>query len=150
MVYIAQRIERSHRPLGAFYRSRASHTRLHSRVHGNPHQRVRNPLNRVAVCCLSLYNNRQDTVLECLNTGSYVDRLIIAKKERKLQKGSGFHLDIVLVNVINLMCGVIGAPWMSAATVRSVAHVSSLTVMSRTHAPGQKPHIIEVKGSYTP
>lgn len=37
---------------------------------------------------------------------------------------------------------------MSAATVRSVAHVSSLTVMSRTHAPGQKPHIIEVKGTY--
>jgi len=45
-----------------------------------------------------------------------------------------------------MMCGLIGAPWMSAATVRSVAHVSSLTVMSRTHAPGQKPHIIEVKG----
>lgn len=78
----------------------------------------------------------------------YFYRLIIAKKERKLQKGSGFHLDIVLVNVINLMCGIIGAPWMSAATVRSVAHVSSLTVMSQTHAPGQKPHIIEVKGIY--
>lgn len=72
--------------------------------------------------------------------------MIIAKKERKLQKGSGFHLDIVLVSVCNFMCGIIGAPWMSAATVRSVAHVSSLTVMSRTHAPGQKPHIIEVKG----
>ncbi|KAL5234886.1 hypothetical protein ACI65C_002296 [Semiaphis heraclei] len=76
---------------------------------------------------------------------THISELIIAKKERKLQKGSGFHLDIVLVNFINLMCGVIGAPWMSAATVRSVAHVSSLTVMSRTHAPGQKPHIIEVK-----
>ncbi|XP_025420919.1 anion exchange protein 3 isoform X2 [Sipha flava] len=76
---------------------------------------------------------------------THISELIIAKKERKLQKGSGFHLDIVLVNFINLICGIIGAPWMSAATVRSVAHVSSLTVMSRTHAPGQKPHIIEVK-----
>lgn len=45
-----------------------------------------------------------------------------------------------------MICGFIGAPWMSAATVRSVAHVAALTVMSQTHAPGQKPHIIEVKG----
>lgn len=35
---------------------------------------------------------------------------------------------------------------MCAATVRSVTHVSAVTVMSRTHAPGDKPHIVEVKG----
>lgn len=29
--------------------------------------------------------------------------------------------------------------------MRSVAHVSAVTVMSRTHAPGEKPHLIEVK-----
>lgn len=46
----------------------------------------------------------------------------------------------------NVGCGLIGAPFMCAATVRSVAHVSALTVMSQTHAPGDKPHIIEVKG----
>lgn len=40
----------------------------------------------------------------------------------------------------------LGAPWICAATVRSVAHVSAVTIMSRTHAPGDKPHIIEVKG----
>lgn len=34
---------------------------------------------------------------------------------------------------------------MCAATVRSIAHVSALTIMSKTHAPGEKPHIIEVK-----
>lgn len=67
------------------------------------------------------------------------------KKERKLKKGSGFHLDIVLICLINVGCGFIGAPWMCAATVRSVAHISAVTVMSRTHAPGEKPHIIEVK-----
>lgn len=73
-------------------------------------------------------------------------RLIIDKKERKLKKGSGFHMDIVLVSLTNVMAGLIGAPFMCAATVRSVAHVSALTVMSSTHAPGDKPHIIEVKG----
>ncbi|XP_050526448.1 anion exchange protein 2 isoform X2 [Daktulosphaira vitifoliae] len=76
---------------------------------------------------------------------THISELIINKKERKLKKGSGFHLDIVLVNFINMICGLIGAPWMSAATVRSVAHVAALTIMSQTHAPGQKPHIIEVK-----
>lgn len=75
-------------------------------------------------------------------------RLIIDKKERKLKKGSGFHLDIVLVCMMNMVCGFIGGPWLSAATVRSVSHVSALTVMSRTHAPGDKPHLIEVKGTH--
>ncbi|XP_046676842.1 band 3 anion transport protein isoform X2 [Homalodisca vitripennis] len=76
---------------------------------------------------------------------THISELIIDKKERKLKKGSGFHLDIVLVCLSNVGCGLIGAPFMCAATVRSVAHVSAVTVMSRTHAPGDKPHIIEVK-----
>jgi solute carrier family 4 (anion exchanger), member 2 len=73
-------------------------------------------------------------------------RLIIDKKERKLKKGSGFHMDIFLICMLNMGSGIMGAPWVCAATVRSVAHVSALTVMSRDHAPGDKPHIIEVKG----
>ncbi|XP_046401181.1 anion exchange protein 2 isoform X2 [Ischnura elegans] len=76
---------------------------------------------------------------------THICELIIDNKDRKLRKGSGFHLDIVLVCLINTGCGILGAPWMCAATVRSVAHVSAVTVMSRTHAPGDKPHIIEVK-----
>uniref|UniRef100_A0A1B6DDV8 Anion exchange protein n=1 Tax=Clastoptera arizonana TaxID=38151 RepID=A0A1B6DDV8_9HEMI len=77
---------------------------------------------------------------------THISELIIDKKDRKLKKGSGFHLDIVLICLINVGSGLIGAPFMCAATVRSVAHVSAVTVMSRTHAPGDKPHIIEVKG----
>ncbi|KAL1517283.1 hypothetical protein ABEB36_001068 [Hypothenemus hampei] len=76
---------------------------------------------------------------------THICELILDKKERKLQKGSGFHLDIVLVCLVNVMCGSFGMPWMCAATVRSIAHTSALTVMSRTHAPGEKPHLIEVK-----
>jgi len=55
-------------------------------------------------------------------------------------------MDIFLICMLNMGSGVMGAPWVCAATVRSVAHVSALTVMSRDHAPGDKPHIIEVKG----
>ncbi|XP_031346274.1 band 3 anion transport protein-like isoform X4 [Photinus pyralis] len=76
---------------------------------------------------------------------THITELIIDKPERKLKKGSGFHLDIVLICLLNVGCGFIGAPWVCVATVRSVAHVQAVTVMSRTHAPGEKPHIIEVK-----
>lgn len=72
-------------------------------------------------------------------------RLILDKKERKLRKGTGFHLDIVLICLTNVIGGSFGMPWMCAATVRSIAHASALTVMSRTHAPGEKPHLIEIK-----
>ncbi|XP_018405916.1 PREDICTED: band 3 anion transport protein [Cyphomyrmex costatus] len=74
-----------------------------------------------------------------------ISELIIDKKERKLRKGNGYHMDIVVVCLMNVGCGLMGAPWCSAASVRSLTHVSALTVMSRTHAPGDKPHIVEVK-----
>lgn len=71
--------------------------------------------------------------------------MIIGKPERKLKKGCGIHLDIVLVCLINIICGIFGFPWLCGAAVRSIVHTSALTVMSRTHAPGEKPHLIEVK-----
>ncbi|XP_012285898.1 anion exchange protein 3 isoform X2 [Orussus abietinus] len=74
-----------------------------------------------------------------------ISELIIDKKERKLRKGCGYHMDIVVVCLMNVGCGLMGAPWCCAASVRSLTHVSAVTVMSRTHAPGDKPHIVEVK-----
>lgn len=71
--------------------------------------------------------------------------LIINKKERMLRKGTGFHIDFLLMSCLNIFCGLIGGPWMSAAIVRAISHIMSLTVMSQTHAPGEKPHILEVK-----
>ena len=44
-------------------------------------------------------------------------------------------------------CAIIGAPWMCAAAVRSLTHLNAVTVMSTTHAPGEKPRIIEVRGT---
>lgn len=71
--------------------------------------------------------------------------LIINKKERMLRKGTGFHIDFLLMSLLNMFCGLIGGPWMSAAIVRGISHIMSLTLMSQTHAPGEKPHILEVK-----
>lgn len=62
---------------------------------------------------------------------SQISELIVDKPERGLKKGSGLHWDIVLLCLLNTFCGIFGMPWHCAATVRSVTHVSSVTIMSR-------------------
>lgn len=69
----------------------------------------------------------------------------MSKKERRLVKGSGFHLDLLLIVILGAFCPLFGLPWLTAATVRSVTHVNALTVMSKATAPGEKPKIQEVK-----
>uniref|UniRef100_A0A8B9K7L6 Anion exchange protein n=1 Tax=Astyanax mexicanus TaxID=7994 RepID=A0A8B9K7L6_ASTMX len=74
-----------------------------------------------------------------------ITTLIVSKKERMLIKGSGFHLDLLVIVAMGGICALFGLPWMAAATVRSVTHVNALTVMSKAVAPGDKPRIQEVK-----
>uniref|UniRef100_A0A8C4RXV4 Anion exchange protein n=1 Tax=Erpetoichthys calabaricus TaxID=27687 RepID=A0A8C4RXV4_ERPCA len=74
-----------------------------------------------------------------------ITTLIISKKERMLVKGSGFHLDLLLIVAMGGFCALFGLPWLAAATVRSVTHANALTVMSKAVAPGDKPKIQEVK-----
>ncbi|XP_016382908.1 anion exchange protein 3-like, partial [Sinocyclocheilus rhinocerous] len=74
-----------------------------------------------------------------------ITTLIVSKKERHLVKGSGFHLDLLLIVTLGAICPLFGLPWLTAATVRSVTHVNALTVMSKAIAPGEKPMIQEVK-----
>ncbi|XP_023837144.1 anion exchange protein 3 [Salvelinus sp. IW2-2015] len=74
-----------------------------------------------------------------------ITSLIVSKKERRLVKGSGFHLDLLLIVTLGAMCPLLGLPWLTATTVRSVTHVNALTVMSKATAPGEKPMIQEVK-----
>uniref|UniRef100_A0A8D1J6H1 Anion exchange protein n=1 Tax=Sus scrofa TaxID=9823 RepID=A0A8D1J6H1_PIG len=64
---------------------------------------------------------------------------------RRLLKGSGFHLDLLLIGSLGGLCGLFGLPWLTAATVRSVTHVNALTVMRTAIAPGDKPQIQEVR-----
>jgi hypothetical protein len=71
--------------------------------------------------------------------------MILNKKEFKMKKGSGFHLDMILVGSMTFMCSLFGLPWMCPATVRTIAHVSALSVMSTHHAPGEKPKLMQVK-----
>lgn len=52
-------------------------------------------------------------------------RLIMAK-QNKLKKGSGIHLDMLVVALVTTVTSLLGMPWMVAATVRSLAHLRSL------------------------
>ncbi|KAI4900321.1 hypothetical protein NFI96_028607 [Prochilodus magdalenae] len=74
-----------------------------------------------------------------------ITTLIVSKKERMLVKGSGFHLDLLIIVAVGGISAVFGLPWLAAATVRSVTHTNALTVMSKAVAPGDKPRIQEVK-----
>ncbi|XP_078385716.1 band 3 anion transport protein-like [Cetorhinus maximus] len=76
---------------------------------------------------------------------SQITTLIVSKAERKLVKGSGFHVDLLLIAVMGGISAFFGVPWLSATTVRTVTHCNALTVMSKSVAPGDKPQIQEVK-----
>ncbi|KAL7860595.1 hypothetical protein AOLI_G00169440 [Acnodon oligacanthus] len=71
---------------------------------------------------------------------SQITTLIVSKPERKMMKGSGFHLDLLLIVAMGGASSVFGVPWLSAATVRSVTHVNALTVMTK----GPKPEVEKV------
>jgi len=66
----------------------------------------------------------------------------------KCKKGSGLHWDVVLLCLLNVPGALFGGPWICAATVRAIAHLSALTVMSTTHKPGESPKIVEVRGKF--
>jgi len=51
---------------------------------------------------------------------------LINSGDHKLQRGSGYHLDLVVVGGLIALCSLIGLPWLVAATVRSLNHVRSL------------------------
>ncbi|XP_027948601.1 band 3 anion transport protein [Eumetopias jubatus] len=76
---------------------------------------------------------------------SQITTLIISKPERKMVKGSGFHLDLLLVIGMGGVAALFGMPWLSATTVRSVTHANALTVMGKASAPGAAAQIQEVK-----
>uniref|UniRef100_A0A8C9I3E1 Anion exchange protein n=1 Tax=Piliocolobus tephrosceles TaxID=591936 RepID=A0A8C9I3E1_9PRIM len=76
---------------------------------------------------------------------SQITTLIVSKPERKMVKGSGFHLDLLLVVGMGGVAALFGMPWLSATTVRSVTHANALTVMGKASTPGAAAQIQEVK-----
>ncbi|XP_069936990.1 band 3 anion transport protein-like [Cherax quadricarinatus] len=71
--------------------------------------------------------------------------LILSKPERKMVKGTGFHWDLFLSCFINLISGLLGAPFMGPACVRTVSHTAALTITTPASYPGESPKIQGVR-----
>ncbi|CAF0933984.1 unnamed protein product [Didymodactylos carnosus] len=68
-----------------------------------------------------------------------ITAVIINRKEFKLKKKSGYHLDMFILSLTILFSSLLGLPWFVAATVLALSHVNALKLMSENTAPGEKP-----------
>ncbi|CAH8624503.1 unnamed protein product [Heterobilharzia americana] len=68
-----------------------------------------------------------------------ITAVIVNRREHKLKKGAGYHLDLLVVSLTILSNSLLGIPWFVAATVLSINHVLSLKKESETNAPGERP-----------
>ncbi|XP_018376188.1 PREDICTED: electroneutral sodium bicarbonate exchanger 1 isoform X5 [Trachymyrmex cornetzi] len=74
-----------------------------------------------------------------------ITAVIVNRKENKLKKGCGYHLDLFVLSILIEICSVMGLPWFVAATVLSINHVNSLKLESECAAPGEKPRFLGVR-----
>ncbi|CAM4589660.1 unnamed protein product [Lepidochelys olivacea] len=74
-----------------------------------------------------------------------ITAVILNRKEYRLQKGAGFHLDLFCVSLLMILTSVTGLPWYVSATVISLAHMDSLKKESTTSAPGEQPKFLGIR-----
>ncbi|XP_068123469.1 electroneutral sodium bicarbonate exchanger 1 isoform X1 [Hyperolius riggenbachi] len=74
-----------------------------------------------------------------------ITAVIINRKEHKLKKGCGYHLDLLMVGLMLGICSIMGLPWFVAATVLSITHVNSLKLESECSAPGEQPKFLGIR-----
>ncbi|NXG22017.1 S4A4 protein, partial [Grallaria varia] len=74
-----------------------------------------------------------------------ITAVILNRREYKLQKGAGFHLDLLCVSLLMVVTSVTGLPWYVSATVISLAHMESLRKESETSAPGEPPEFLGIR-----
>ena len=61
------------------------------------------------------------------------------------RKGSGFHVNLLIVAVMVLFASFLGLPWMCLAAVETSVHLDSLKVWSSFDAPGVKSHVVKIR-----
>ncbi|KAF7637499.1 Anion exchange protein [Meloidogyne graminicola] len=66
-----------------------------------------------------------------------ITAVIVNRRENKLKKGCGYHLDLLVLSFLIIIVGALGLPIYVAATVLSMNHVNSLRVESESRAPGE-------------
>jgi len=74
---------------------------------------------------------------------SQITEMIISKKQ--IKKGTGFHLDTLVIGMLNFILPLLGLPLVCAATLRSLTHCNALLVFDNRIAPGETPKLIGVR-----
>ncbi|NXX74769.1 S4A4 protein, partial [Urocolius indicus] len=74
-----------------------------------------------------------------------ITAVILNRREYKLQKGAGFHLDLLCISLLMVTTSATGLPWYVSATVISLAHMESLRKESATSAPGEHPEFLGIR-----
>ncbi|XP_041089690.1 electrogenic sodium bicarbonate cotransporter 4-like isoform X4 [Polyodon spathula] len=74
-----------------------------------------------------------------------ISAVIVNRKEHKLKKGCGYHMDLFWVGLLMAVCSFMGLPWYVAATVISIAHIDSLKMETESSAPGEQPQFLGVR-----
>jgi len=54
---------------------------------------------------------------------------LVNNRDHRLEKGEAYHLDLVIVGFLFIVCSMLGLPWLVAATVRSLNHLRSLATV---------------------
>ncbi|KAJ0012207.1 hypothetical protein NQD34_013182 [Periophthalmus magnuspinnatus] len=63
---------------------------------------------------------------------SQITALIVSKR---VVKGTGFHVDLLIIVLVGGVSALFGLPWLSAATVRSVTHANALSITAPARPP---------------
>ncbi|NXM23242.1 S4A4 protein, partial [Ploceus nigricollis] len=95
------------------------------------------------VCLLSAVPAVLVTILIFMD--QQITAVILNRREYKLQKGAGFHLDLLCVSLLMVVTSATGLPWYVSATVISLAHMESLRKESATSAPGEHPEFLGIR-----
>ncbi|NWU89674.1 S4A4 protein, partial [Upupa epops] len=95
------------------------------------------------VCLVSMVPSILVTILIFMD--QQITAVILNRREYKLQKGAGFHLDLLCVSLLMVVTSATGLPWYVSATVISLAHMESLRKESTTSAPGEHPEFLGIR-----
>ncbi|KAF1555450.1 Electrogenic sodium bicarbonate cotransporter 1, partial [Eudyptula minor] len=95
------------------------------------------------VCLVSVVPAILVTILIFMD--QQITAVILNRREYKLQKGAGFHLDLLCVSLLMVVTSATGLPWYVSATVISLAHMESLRKESATSAPGEHPEFLGIR-----
>ncbi|ELU05030.1 hypothetical protein CAPTEDRAFT_177933 [Capitella teleta] len=74
-----------------------------------------------------------------------ITAVIVNRREHKLKKPHGYHLDLFVLIFLIGIASLLGLPWFVAATVRALTHVKSLFKESEVKIPGEKPYHLGVR-----